>query len=67
MITGATSNCENEDFRLLEWREGPGGPVFTEVARYPSKLKPEGITRVTVGGNTTRFLVFDTGRYTIMQ
>ena len=67
VITGATSNCENEDFRLLEWREGPGGPVFTEVARYPSKLKPEGITRVTVGGNTTRFLVFDTGRYTIMQ
>lgn len=67
LITGAASNCENEDFRLLEWREGPGGPVFTELARYWSKLKPEGITRVTVGGTTTRFLVFDTGRYTIMQ
>ena len=66
VITGATSNCENEDFRLLEWREGPGGPVFTECM-YSSKLKAEGITRVTVGGTTTRFLVFDTGRYTILR
>ena len=66
VIAGA-SDDESEEFRLLEWRERSGRPVFTELARYSSKLKPEGITRAAVGGATTRFLVFDTGRYTSVQ
>ena len=63
MITGAALNDETEEFRVLEWRDGSSSPVFTELARYSSKLKPEGITRATAGGATTRFMVFDTGRY----
>jgi len=65
VITGAASNAETEEFHVLEWRDGSGS--FTELARYSSRLKPEGITRATVGGATTRFLVFDTGRYTSVQ
>jgi hypothetical protein len=67
VIAGAASDRETEEFRVLEWRYGPRGPVFTEIARYSSRLKPEGITRAMVGGTTTRFLVFDTGRYTNLQ
>ena len=67
VITGAASNDETEEFRVLEWRDASGSPVFTELARYPSRMKPEGITRATPGGATTRFLVFDTGRYSSVR
>jgi hypothetical protein len=67
VITGAASSKETEDFRLLEWRDGSGGPAFTELARYSSSLKPEGITRATAGGASHRFLVFDTGRYATIR
>jgi hypothetical protein len=67
VITGAAKNRETEPFRVLEWHHGASGSVFTEVGRYSSKLKPEGIARVTRGAATTRFLVFDTGRYASMQ
>jgi hypothetical protein len=63
----AASEDGSDDFRILEWRNGTGRPDFTELARYSSKLKPEGITRASVGETSTRFLVFDTGRYTNLQ
>jgi Protein of unknown function (DUF3616) len=67
VIAGAASSRETEEFRLIEWRDGSGGPAFTELARYSSSLKPEGITRATAGGASHRFLVFDTGRYATIQ
>ena len=63
----AASEDGSDEFRILEWRNRTHRPVFTELARYSSKLKPEGITRASVGGTSTRFLVFDTGRYTNIQ
>ena len=64
VITGASLNDEIEDFRLLEWRTVAGKHQFAEVARYPRRLKPEGITRATLDQARPRVIVFDIGLYT---
>lgn len=66
VIAGAGSNKGDGDFRIMEWKgEGPDG--LRELARFPGKLKPEGITRAMLDGKPTRVVVFDTGRYTLLN
>ena len=65
IITGAGLNKENRDFRVLEWK-GDGNDV-RELARYSSKLKPEGITRAVIDGKPRTLIVFDTGRFTVLD
>ena len=64
VITGASLNDEVEDFRLLEWRTVDGAHHFSELARYPRRLKPEGITRALLDQVKPKVMVFDIGLYT---
>lgn len=65
IITGAGLNKESREFRVVEWK-GEGDDV-REVARYSSKLKPEGITRTVLEGKSRTLIVFDTGRFTMLD
>jgi Protein of unknown function (DUF3616) len=65
IITGAGLNKESREFRVVEWK-GEGDDV-REVARYSSKLKPEGITRTVFEGKSRTLIVFDTGRFTMLD
>jgi hypothetical protein len=65
IITGAGNNSEDRDFRVVEWT-GDGSTVH-EVTRYSSRLKPEGITRATIEGRPRTVIVFDTGRFTLLD
>jgi hypothetical protein len=65
MITGAASNHETRDFRILEW-SGPAAPDrFREVTRFSRGLKPEGVTRADLHGRPVSVFVFDTGGYLV--
>jgi hypothetical protein len=65
IITGAGLNKENRDFRVLEWKGG--GDEVREIARYSNKLKPEGITSTVIDGKARTLIVFDTGRFTMLD
>ena len=65
IITGAGLNKKDKEFRIVEWT-GTGSAV-REVTRYPSRLKPEGITRATIDGRARTIIVFDTGRFTTLE
>ena len=65
IITGAGLDEENRDFRVLEW-SGDGDAV-KEIARYSSRLKPEGIARAMLNGTPRTVIVFDTSRFLAVQ
>jgi len=65
IITGAGLNKKDKVFRVIEW-DGTGSTV-REVTRYASRLKPEGITRAVIGGRPRTLIVFDTGRFTMLD
>ena len=67
VITGAVPDPETEDFRLLEWDGEVDAPGLRELARFHRTLKPEGITGADIGGRVASVLVFDTGRFTLME
>jgi hypothetical protein len=66
VITGASLDDEDRDFRLLEWNGQSGSPP-REIATYDRRLKPEGVARATLGGQPSRVLVFDVGRVVVMR
>jgi hypothetical protein len=67
VITGAGLNDEDRDFRIVEWK-GDAAPVaLPVVASYPRTLKPEGITRATIDGRPVSLIVFDVGRFTLLD
>ena len=65
IITGAGLDEENRDFRVLEW-SGDDDAV-KEIARYSSRLKPEGIARAMLNGTPRTVIVFDTSRFTLLD
>jgi len=65
LITGGGPTKETRDFRILEW-DGDRDEV-RELARYSSKLKPEGITSAVIDGRPRTLIVFDTGRFTVLD
>jgi hypothetical protein len=62
VIAGAGLGTEDRDFRIVEWHGARGSSGLRELARYSSKLTPEGITRAVIGGRPINVVVFDTGR-----
>jgi hypothetical protein len=66
VIAGSGVNDENQDFRLLHW-DGKAGSMPREVASYSRRLKPEGIVRATLGGRSVRVIVFDVGRFQVLN
>jgi hypothetical protein len=66
VIAGAGLNEESRDFRVLEW-DGKAGSTAREIRAYDRKLKPEGITRATIAGQSVSVLVFDVGSYEVVK
>ena len=68
VITGAGLNDETRDFRIVEWNGGEASPASLRVITTFSKaLKPEGITRATLGNRPVSVVVFDTGGFTLLS
>ena len=65
IITGAGLNRESREFRIVEW-SGDNNSV-REIARYERRLKPEGITRAVLDGRARSLIVFDTGRFALLD
>jgi hypothetical protein len=66
LISGASLNTENRDFRIMEWDGATRAPMLKELGRVSRMLKPEGIA----GGSTQAsqgLLVFDTGYFALMR
>ena len=66
LIAGAGLNDENRDFRVMEWNGKPGSPLRS-ITTFARRLKPEGITQGTLDGRPVSVLVFDTGRFAIVE
>ncbi|HZF37453.1 MAG TPA: DUF3616 domain-containing protein [Blastocatellia bacterium] len=60
IISGAPESKKKTDFGLWEW-DGQTSP--REKVALNSKLKPEGVTRVSMGGHDFIFIVCDVGEY----
>jgi len=67
VIAGATESQEKTDFILWDWNGDSGSPGLREEARFGRRLKPEGITRASVGDSDFTFVVFDNSRYMKMD
>lgn len=66
LIVGARGNNENRDFGLLEWGGNPQS-IPRQLASFSRRLKPEGIARAVLGGRPVSIIVFDVGRFAIIQ
>ena len=62
LISGAGPNSEKMDFKLWDWDGDAAQPKLRETS-FNRKLKPEGITRVSLAGGDFTFIVFDTSGY----
>jgi hypothetical protein len=65
LISGASLNAENRDFRIMEWYGATRRPGLKELGRVSRMLKPEGIA----GGSTQAaqgLVVFDTGYFALL-
>lgn len=67
IIAGATESQDKTDFKLWEWNGNDGQPQLRQVATFDRKLKPEGITRASIGEGDFIFVVFDTSVYLKMD
>ena len=63
IIAGATESQDKTDFKLWEWSGDANQTGLRDVATLDRKLKPEGVTRASVGNSDFKFLVFDTSKY----
>jgi hypothetical protein len=60
IISGSPESKKKTDFKLWEW----DGQTFPrEKVELDARLKPEGVTRVSIGGNDFIFIVCDAGEY----
>jgi hypothetical protein len=60
IISGAPETRKKGDFKLWEW-DGQASP--RQKTLLDSRLKPEGITRVSMGGQNFNFIVCDGSGY----
>ena len=67
VITGAGLNDEDRDFRIVEWKGDASPASLPVIATFSRDLKPEGITRATIAGRPVSFVVFDTGRFVVLD
>ncbi|MGE0127213.1 MAG: DUF3616 domain-containing protein [Blastocatellales bacterium] len=62
IISGAPETAQKTDFGLWEWNGEPDAkPV--KLMTLEDKMKPEGITSVTINGRSYAFVVGDAGSY----
>lgn len=66
VISGASLDEENREFRLLDWDGKPGSSV-RETRTYNRRDKPEGVTSATIGGRRMTILVFDVGSFEVVK
>jgi hypothetical protein len=64
IIAGATESQDKTDFKLWEWGGQEDKSSLRESASFDRKLKPEGVTRATIGESNFKLIVFDTSMYT---
>jgi len=62
IISGEPETAEKTEFGLWEWNGQPDAEP-TRLMDLDMKMKPEGITSVTINGNSFAFLVGDAGSY----
>lgn len=67
ILSGAAADGEKADFKLWEWDGDAARPVLRQAGAFDSKLKPEGVTRVTSDGRDYTLIVFDTSGYTTVD
>ena len=68
VITGAALNDETREFRILHWNGEAGSAApLAVVAKFPRDLKPEGITSAALGTRQVSVLVFDVGRFSLLN
>jgi hypothetical protein len=63
IIAGATESQDKNDFKLWEWSGDSSQDNLRDVATLDRKMKPEGVTRASVGNSDFKFVVFDTSKY----
>ena len=66
LIAGAGLDKENRDFRVVEWDGNPGLPL-RDISTFSRRLKPEGITGAVLDGRSVSVIVFDTGRFAVVD
>ncbi|MGH9753896.1 MAG: DUF3616 domain-containing protein [Blastocatellia bacterium] len=62
IISGAPETAPKTEFGLWEWNGQPGAQP-TKLMGLEDKMKPEGITSVTINGRSYAFVVGDAGSY----
>jgi hypothetical protein len=67
VITGAGPNKEDREFHIVEWNGAAAPSSLPLIASFASSLKPEGITRATLSGRPVNVVVFDTGRFALLE
>jgi hypothetical protein len=66
LIAGAGLDKENRDFRVVEWDGNPGLPL-RDISTFSRRLKPEGITGAVLDGRSVSVIVFDAGRFAVVD
>lgn len=66
VITGKSISDSKAPFALYEWSGDSGGAVRRFDIAFAKKMKPEGITRGTIGGRKALVIVDDSGGYQVV-
>lgn len=66
IIAGDGANKKSMGFRVVEWDGASGTPV-RDVASFDRRLKPEGISPMVLGGRRVSVIVFDVGRFVVLD
>lgn len=66
ILAGASTYGPGVPFLLYEW-DGASPAGLRQVATFPQHQKPEGVTRVHLGGRAHTFIVFDTSAFGVID
>ena len=66
VISGASLDREDSDFRVLEW-DGRTGARPRQLMTFARTEKPEGITRAMLDQRPATVIVFDTGYFSVVE
>jgi hypothetical protein len=64
ILAGASTYGPGVPFTLYEW-DGGSPQGLRSVATFPQHQKPEGVTRLSLGGRTQTVIVFDSSGYLV--
>jgi hypothetical protein len=66
VITGKSIGDSKAPFSLYEWGGAEGGAVRRFDVAFAKKMKPEGVTRATIGGRKALIIVDDSGGFQVI-